>query len=147
MDALLRFTRDLAAQTPQHAIRLLDPPFCYGAWRGPRIDLDVLALKLRDALADGARGVVLSDIPDDDDSLERALRQDGVLGALAVGCGHLDLWVIDPIAAALADVCQVRRSADSSLACARIDDPMQVRSIWNVLEAADPASSEPVPSR
>ncbi len=135
MDALLRLCRDLVAARPRHAVRLLEPPFCYGAWSGPRVDLPILSLRVRDALADGAQGLVLADIPDDDGSLLDALHTDGVLGALAVGCGHLDLWTVDPIAAALSEVCTVRRSADGPLACAKMDDPTQIRLVWSVLEA------------
>jgi hypothetical protein len=141
MDALLRFTRDLVRQRPRHAVRLLDPPFCYGAWRGPRIDIPVLQLRVREALADGARGLVLADIPDDDDSLLAALDLDGVLAALAVGCGHLDLWTVDPVAADIADACTLRRSSGTSLARGEMATPAQVRLAWAVLEAACAESS------
>jgi len=142
VDALLRFTRDLVGQRPRHAVRLLDPPFCYGAWRGPRIDLPVLTLRVRDALADGARGLVLADIPDDDESLLAALELPDVLGAIAVGCDHLDLWVLDPLAASLADVCTVRRSTGTPLAWAEMANPDQVRCAWSVLEGVCPESSQ-----
>jgi len=141
MDALLHFTRELARQPARHAVRLVEPPFCYGAWRGPRIDLPVLELRVRDAGRSGAIGVVLSDIPDDDQSLLDALAVPGVLGALAVGCAHLDLWVLDPIAAALAEAIPIRRSADSPLVRAEIHSPEQARVAWARLEACRSSSS------
>ena len=95
-------------------------------------------LRVRDALADGAQGLVLADIPDDDGSLLAALELHGVLGALAVGCDHLDLWVLDPVAVSMADACTVRRSTGTRLAWAEMAGPDQVRMAWAVLEAACP---------
>lgn len=149
MHALLRTAMNLAGQRPRHAVRVLEPPFCYGPWRGPRIDLPILALRVRDALADGARGVVLADIPDDDDSLLAALAVDGVLGAIAIGCGHLDLWVVDPVASAVSETCTVRRSTGTDLAWAELATAEQVRVTWSLLEGAcgESSSSEPPPGR
>jgi hypothetical protein len=69
------------------ALILLDPPWCYGPSPSPRIDVAVLSLQ-------AARGgIVLTDIPDDWDSLEEALAVPGVVGAIAVACDGIDLWV------------------------------------------------------
>ena len=147
MDALMHTARQIARQPAHHAVRVLDPPFCYGAWSGPRVDLPVLRLSVRDVLAAGARGVVLSDIPDDDASLAEALDVPGVLGALAIGCGHLDLWVRDPVADALKDACTVRRGTDTTLACGTLDAPTRIRVVWHILETLAANPPQVIPPR
>ncbi len=71
----------------RHALVLLDPPWCYAPSASPRVDVALLRVQ-------AARGgIVLTDIPDDWDSLEEALAVPGVVGAIAVACDGIDLWV------------------------------------------------------
>lgn len=122
-------------------IGLLEPPFCYGAWRGPRIDLPVLRVRARARLEDHD-GVVLTDIPDDDASLADALAVPGVLGALAVACGWVDVWVCEPVAERAArEGLPVRRGGTegvrgepSRLARVEVRELTELRRLWGVLE-------------
>ncbi|MCO4769118.1 MAG: hypothetical protein KDA24_03755 [Deltaproteobacteria bacterium] len=135
MDALVAAARELAERPGGSPVKLLAPPFCYGAWRGPRVDLPILASRVRAKQAAGAWAVVLSDIPDDDESLMSALQTRGVLGALALGCGELDIWVEDSTAglAALQDL-RVRRTTDSPLPRIVVRDVDELRSLWAIFE-------------
>jgi len=83
----------------------------------------------------GAIGVVLSDIPDDDASLVAALATEGVLGALAIGCGCLDVWVCDAVGAAAIDAgFTVRRTPESPLPRVVIEEPAQITELWALFE-------------
>ena len=123
-------------------IGLLAPPFCYGAWRGPRVDLPVLRVRARSRLAEGHDGLVLTDIPDDDASLAAALEIPGVLGALAVACGWVDVWVCEAVAErAGREGLPVRlggtegvRGEPSRLARVEVRELPEVRRLWAVLE-------------
>ncbi len=75
------------AMVERHALVLMEPPWCWGASASARVDV----ARLRLAAQRG--GVVLTDIPDDWDSLEEALAVPGVVGAIAVACDGIDLWV------------------------------------------------------
>ena len=85
--AVLPVPTEWTALLRHHALTLLEPPWVWGASASPRVDLAILR-----ARAVGG-GVVLTDIPDDWDNLERALAVPGVVGAIAVACEGIDLWV------------------------------------------------------
>lgn len=134
MDELVAAAKHVAARPGARAVPLVDPPFCYGAWRGPRIDLLMLGTTVRAAQSRGARCVVLSDIPDDDESLVAALSSEGVLGALAVGCGWLDVWVTEEVARGAEGHLTVKRSSDSVLPRVVIRDPGELPELWAIFE-------------
>lgn len=132
----------LARPGERAPIGLLEPPFCYGAWRGPRIDLPVLRVRARARLDGDHDGLVLTDIPDDDDSLAEALEVPGVLGALAVACGWVDVWVREAVAErAGQEGLSVRRGGTegvrgepSRLARVEVRELPELRRLWAVLE-------------
>ncbi len=135
MDALVLAARELAERPGGSPVRLLDPPLCSGPWRGQRIDVPILAARVAAARRGGAWAVVLTDIPDDDASLSDALARDHVLGALAVGCGTLDVWVDEDVAdGAVAQGLRVRRGGGSPIARVVVAEPAELRALWAWLE-------------
>jgi hypothetical protein len=132
--ALVTAARRMANRPGAELIPLLDPPFCYGPWRGPRIDLLMLRTLVRGSRSRGARAVVLSDIPDDDESLIAALSCDGVLGAIAVGCGWLDVWLREEVARNATGHLMVKRNSSCVLPRVVIHDPMEIPRLWALFE-------------
>lgn len=108
----------------RHALVLLDPPWCYGPWPAPRIDIAVLTTQARRG------GIVLTDIPDAWDSLEEALAVPGVVGAIAVACDGIDLWV-GP--AYERDVGVLRRTTETTLAWYELRDPEDAEAVLRAL--------------
>jgi hypothetical protein len=127
-----------AGFAPPAPLLLVSSPMCWDA-RGQCIDPDLLRLRLRDLPPGGA--AVLSDIPDVLPSLERALAIPGVVGALAVGCGSVDLWLAPaierPLLARLAPVGVgvVRRSSETSLACLVLSTPQEAQAAWLAIQS------------
>lgn len=111
----------------RHALVLLDPPWCYGASASPRIDLVLLRWK-----AIGG-GVVLTDIPDDWDCLEEALAVPGVVGAIAVACDGIDLWV-GPEHEVDVGV-PLRRTTETTLARFELRDAVEAEAVLRAIAA------------
>lgn len=126
----------LAGRPVRSPVRLLDPPFCYGAWRGPRVDVPVLATRVRWEREGGAAAVVLTDIPDDEESLMAALALDGVVGALALGCGSLDVWVEEGVATSVAEAGLAVRRGMGALPRVEVRAVDELKALWGVLEAS-----------
>lgn len=111
----------------RHALVLLDPPWCHGASAAPRVDVALL----RGQAARG--GVVLSDIPDDWRSLEEALALPGVVGAIAVACDGIDLWVGPDFEVDVG--VPLRRTTETPLARFELRDPAEAEVVLAALEA------------
>lgn len=131
---LVSVARELGRRPVRSPVRLLDPPFCYGAWRGPRVDVPVLETRVRWEREGGAASVVLTDIPDDEDSLAAALTLDGVVGALALGCASLDVWVEEAIAGMAADAGLSVRRGMGALPRVEVRRVEELKALWGVLE-------------
>jgi hypothetical protein len=116
----------------------------------------LLRSRLRGPDPTGApRCALLSDIPDDLGSLAEGLALPGLLGALALGCGSLDLWLAPAVEAAVlrglaetpAVAPAVRRSGETPLARLELREPAEAQRLWELLSAlaapAVPAARPP----
>ncbi len=107
---------------------LLEPPWCYGPSPSPRIDVARLSTLARRG------GVVLTDIPDAWDSLEEALAVPGVVGAVAVACDGIDLWVGRAFELALE--VPLRRTTETTAARYELRDPGEAQAVLEALGRA-----------
>lgn len=121
--------------TPPAPLRVLDPPLCFGPRAEPLLDVPLLALKLRLEAMPDRPCVLLSDIPDEWDSLERGLALSGMAGAFAVGCGSLDVWLAPAVeaAAVASGIGVVRRTPETSLARIELRSPSEAADLWRLL--------------